>query len=105
MTKTAKKSVKPLRSYYYGYGQDDVINAYTPGEWGLGGSSAYSSNNPTHSLRARGLPKPWYAVTDDQARKWFEERPGTVKIARANFPNSRHPFPGEAGQDWPQVRT
>jgi hypothetical protein len=169
MTKTAKKSVKPLRSYYYGYGKDDVINAYTPEEWGLGGSSAYSSNNPTHSLvililvevlltvpailapiwmiigviylnigvfllclvctvlftggwfyalgsirdefrarklrRARGLPKPWYAVTDDQARKWFEERPGTVEIIRANFPNSRYPFPGDAGQDWPQGRT
>lgn len=46
--------------------------------------------------RARGLPKPWYAVTDDQARKWFEERPGTVEITRENFPNSRSPFPGEA---------
>lgn len=34
MTKTAKKSVKPLRSYYYGYGKDDVINAYTPQEGG-----------------------------------------------------------------------
>lgn len=38
------------RPYFYGYGKDDIINAYTPEEWGLGGSSAYSSNNPAHSL-------------------------------------------------------
>lgn len=149
-----------MRPYYYGYGKDDVINAYTPEEWGLGGSSAYSSNNPTHSLvvltlievlltvpavlapiwmiigviylnigafllclvctvlftggwfytlgsirdeirarklrRARGLPKPLYQVTDDQARKWFEERPGTLPITHENFPNSSSPFPDES---------
>jgi fatty acid desaturase len=45
--------------------------------------------------RARGLPKPWYAVTDDQARKWFEEHPGIVEITRENFPKSAYPFPGE----------
>lgn len=159
MTRTDKKRVNSLRPYYYGYGKDDVIKAYNPEEWGLGGSSAYSSNNPTHSLvvltlievlltvpailapiwmiigvfylnigafllclvctvlftggwfytlglirdeiqarklrRARGLPKPLYQATDDQARKWFEERPGTLKITRENFPNSRQPFPGE----------
>ena len=131
----------------------------------MGGSSAYSSNNPTHNLvvlilievlftapaiiaphqalvsfavidleigisllclvctvlftggwfhtlgsirdevrarnlrRARGLPKPSHQVTDDQARKWFEERPGTVEITRENFPNSRYPFHDEASQD------
>ena len=47
MTRTDKKRVNALRPYYYGYGKDDVIKAYTPEEWGLGGSSAYSSNNPT----------------------------------------------------------
>jgi hypothetical protein len=158
MPRGAKRTMQ-LRPYYYGYGKDDVINAYTPGEWGLGGSSAYSSNNPTHNVvvliliealmtvpaiiapvgmiltaidlelgffllclvctvlftggwfytlgsirdefrarklrRARGLPKPLYQVTDDQARKWFEQRPGILEITRENFPNSRYPFPGE----------
>lgn len=162
MTKTAKKAT-PLRPYYYGFGNDDIINAYTPREWGLGASSAYSSNNPTHNVvvliliemlftvpailapismiisvihlnigvfllclfctilftggwfhtlgsirdefrarklrRARGLPKPSKQVTDDQARKWFEKRPGTLEITRENFPNSRYPFPAEACQD------
>lgn len=162
MTETAKKTT-PDRPYYYGFGKDDIINAYTPGEWGLGGSSAYSSNSPTHNVvvlilievlftvpaifapiwmiigiiylnigvvllclvctvlftggwfhtlgsirdefrarnlrRARGLPKPSHQVTDDQARKWFEKRPGTMEITRENFPNSRYPFPGEASQD------
>jgi hypothetical protein len=46
--------------------------------------------------RERGLPKPWYAVTDDQARVWFEKRPGVLEITRENFPNSTRPFPGEA---------
>ena len=127
-----------------------MIIAYTPEEWGLGGSSAYSSNNPAHSLvvltrievlltvpailapiwmiigviylnigvfllclvctvlftggwfytlgsirdelrarklrRTRGLPKPLYQVTDDQARAWFEERPGTLEYHPGKFP-------------------
>ncbi|KIS28807.1 hypothetical protein TV39_02915 [Arthrobacter sp. SPG23] len=47
--------------------------------------------------KAKGLPKPLYAVTDDQARRWFEEHPGTLEITRENFPNSTSPFPGEPG--------
>ena len=45
--------------------------------------------------KAKGLPKPRYGVSDDRARKWFEEHPGTLKITRENFPNSSRPFPGE----------
>ena len=43
----------------------------------------------------RGLPKPRYGVTDDQARRWFEDHPGTLEITRENFPFSTRPFPGE----------
>ena len=45
--------------------------------------------------KAKGLPKPMYAVTDDQARRWFEQHPGTLEITRDNFPYSTYPFPGE----------
>jgi hypothetical protein len=158
--RTRNTDVRRRRSYYYGFGKGNSIHAYTPEEWGLGGSSASSASNSTHSLaililvgaviavpailapiwlvvgvlklnigavllcllctllftggwffvlksirgefqarklrRARGLPKPWYAVTDDQARTWFEERPGSLAITRENFPNSSTPFPDEA---------
>ena len=159
MTNTGSRTIRKRRPYFYGFGKGDSIHAYTPEEWGLGGSSASSASNSTHSLaililvgavitvpailapiwlvigviklsigvvllclvctllftggwffvlksvqgefrarklrRARGLPKPWYAVTDDQARAWFEERPGTLPITRENFPNSSSPFPDE----------
>lgn len=45
--------------------------------------------------KPKGLPKPMYAVTDDQARRWFEEHPGAIEITRENFPLSTRPFPGE----------
>jgi hypothetical protein len=45
--------------------------------------------------KPKGLPKPMYAVTDDQARRWFEEHPGTIEVTRENFPFSTRPFPGE----------
>lgn len=45
--------------------------------------------------KAKGLPKPRYGVSDDRARKWFEEHPGTLEITRENFPNGARPFPGE----------
>ena len=44
--------------------------------------------------RLKGLPKPRFAVTDDQARRWFEQNPG-IPIVRENFPDSSQPFPGE----------
>lgn len=159
MTDVGGKPSRQTRPYFYGFGKGDTIHAYTPEEWGLGGSRAATASNSTHSLailvlvgavttvpallapiwlviglirlnlgvvllclvctvlftggwffvlkairrelrarklrRERGLPKPWYAVTDDQARRWFEEHPGTVMITRENFPASAHLFPGE----------
>ena len=47
--------------------------------------------------KPKGRPKPMYAVTDDQARRWFEKNPGTFEIIRENFPYSTYPFPGEPG--------
>lgn len=39
--------------------------------------------------KAKGLPKPWYAVTDDQARRWFEKNPHLgIAITKENFPNA-----------------
>jgi hypothetical protein len=44
--------------------------------------------------KAKGLPKPWYAVSDDQARNWFEQNPHLgIAITKENFPNSTKPFP------------
>ena len=47
--------------------------------------------------RQRGLAKAWYTVSDDQARRWFEEHPRDIAITRENFPDSIRPFPGEEG--------
>lgn len=49
----------------------------------------------------RGLKKAWYDVSDDTARRWFEDHPGTIEITRENFPNSTYPFPGEPGHPGP----
>jgi hypothetical protein len=43
----------------------------------------------------KGLPKPRFSVTDDQARFWFEKNPGLVSITPENFPDSTLPFPTE----------
>jgi len=44
----------------------------------------------------KGLPKPRFALTDDQARAWFESNPSHIAITRDNFPDSTRPFPGDA---------
>jgi hypothetical protein len=164
--KTSERKTR-IRPYFFGYGKGNVIHAYTPQEWGIGGSPA-SGSYSTHTLpglvivmvlmtvpavlapvmviiglvqlhlgfillflvatvlftggwilglgalrdelsarkfrRSKGLPKPRFGVTDDQAREWFESRPGVVAITRENFPGSTYPFPGEASQDRPQGR-
>jgi len=52
----------------------------------------YSRSPPAQHLSA--LPKRWYAVSDDQARNWFEKKPHLgLAIAKENFPNSIKPFP------------
>ncbi|UVJ38606.1 hypothetical protein [Arthrobacter sp. CJ23] len=148
----------PRREYFYATAMDDVIRAYKPEEWGLGGnlpSGNYTTRSPIGLVvvmvlltvpailapvmmvlgavslnlgifllflvctvlftggwfvglgslrseskarklrRAKGLPKPRYGVTDDQARRWFEAHPGTVDITRENFPASTYAFPVE----------
>jgi flagellar basal body-associated protein FliL len=43
--------------------------------------------------KAKGPPKPWYAVSDDQTRNWFEKNPHLgIAITKKNFPNSQRPF-------------
>ena len=41
--------------------------------------------------KERGLKKAWYTVSDDQARRWFEENPGEIAITR----ETRQRNPGE----------
>jgi hypothetical protein len=41
------------------------------------------------------VPEGPTAVTDDQARKWFEAHAAGIPLTRENFPDSSHPFPGE----------
>ncbi|MBT2536186.1 hypothetical protein [Arthrobacter sp. ISL-69] len=95
-----------------------IMSFPDPGEMGMGliimlgsavcavlftGGWLMSVRSLRDELRARklrkpkGLPKPLYAVTDDQARRWFEQHSGTLEITRENFPNSTYPFPGEPG--------
>lgn len=43
--------------------------------------------------KAKGLPKPWFAVTDDRARCWFEKNPHLgIAITKENYPGSTKPF-------------
>lgn len=65
------------------------------GGWLLSVSAVRSELRARKIRKPKGLPKPLYAVTDDQARRWFEDHPGTLEITRENFPFSTRPFPGE----------
>jgi hypothetical protein len=65
------------------------------GGWLLSVGSLRAELRARKLRKPKGLPKPLYRVTDDQARRWFEEHPGTVEITRENFPLSTRPFPGE----------
>jgi hypothetical protein len=67
------------------------------GGWLLSISALRGELRARKLRKPKGLPKPMYAVTDDQARAWFEQHPGILEITRENFPNSTHPFPGEPG--------
>lgn len=54
--------------------------------------------------KLKGLPKPRFALTDDQARTWFESNPSNIAITRTNFPDSTLLFPGEAQGDRSEKR-
>lgn len=72
-----------------------VCTVLFTGGWLLSIRSIRSELRARKLRKPRGLPTPLYAVTDDQARRWFEEHPGTIEITRENFPFSTRPFPGE----------
>ena len=65
------------------------------GGWLLGLRALRQESAAGKLRRLKGLPKPRFAVTDDQARRWFEENPSGLPITRGNFPDSSHPFPGQ----------
>ena len=73
-----------------------ACTALFSGGWLLGVRALRQEWRARRLRHAKGLPRPSYAVTDDQARTWFERHPGTVEITRDNFPHSARPFPGEA---------
>lgn len=65
------------------------------GGWLLGIGSLRREWHAAGLRRLKGLPKPRFALTDDQARSWFEANPSEIAITRDNFPDSTRPFPGE----------
>ncbi|VXB44873.1 hypothetical protein [Arthrobacter sp. 8AJ] len=72
-----------------------VCTALFTGGWLLSLHTLRGELKARKRRKDRGLPKPTHGVTDDQARRWFEEHPGTLEISRENFPLSTRPFPGE----------
>lgn len=65
------------------------------GGWLLGLRALRRESTAGKLRPLKGLPKPRFAVTDDQARRWFEEHPAGIPLTRENFPDSSYPFPGE----------
>jgi hypothetical protein len=66
------------------------------GGWLLGIMNLRRELRASRQRKLKGLPKPRFALTDDQARAWFESNPSGIAITRENFPDSTRPFPGEA---------
>jgi hypothetical protein len=65
------------------------------GGWLLGFNNLRRELRASKLRKLKGLPKPRFALTDDQARTWFEANPSDIVITRENFPDSTRPFPGE----------
>jgi hypothetical protein len=72
------------------------------GGWLLGVRSLRRELRASRLRKLKGLPKPRFALTDDQARAWFEANPSNIPISIENFPDSTHPFPGETSPTPPQ---
>jgi hypothetical protein len=76
-----------------------VATVLFTGGWLLGINNLRREWRASRQRKARGLPKPRFALTDDQARTWYEANPSAIAITRENFPDSTRPFPGEAPYD------
>lgn len=63
------------------------------GGWLLGVRSLRRELRASKKRKLKRLPKPCFALTDDQARAWFESNPSHITITRENFPDSTRPFP------------
>lgn len=72
-----------------------ACTALFTGGWLLGLRALRKESKAGTLRRLKGLPKPRFTVTDDQARRWFEENPAGIPVTRENFPDSSHPFSGE----------
>ena len=70
-----------------------ACTALFTGGWFLGLRALRNESAAGRLRRLKGLPKPRFAVTDDQARQWFEKIPAGIPLTRENFPDSSHPFP------------
>jgi hypothetical protein len=73
-----------------------VATVLFTGGWLLGINNLRREWRASKLRKLKGLPKPRFALTDDQARTWFEANPSEIAITRENFPDSTRPFPGEA---------
>ena len=70
-----------------------ACTALFTGGWMLGLHALRNEAAAGRLRRLKGLPKPRFAVTDDQARRWFQEHPAGIPVTRENFPDSTGPFP------------
>ena len=70
-----------------------ACTALFTGGWLLGLRALRKESAADKLRRLKGLPKPRFAVTDEQARRWFEANPAGIPVTRENFPDSSHPFP------------
>ncbi|MDQ0663419.1 hypothetical protein QFZ35_001917 [Arthrobacter ulcerisalmonis] len=73
-----------------------IFTVLCTGGWLLTMRSLRGELRARRLRRERGLPPPSVVVTDDQARAWYTAHPGSIPVTRDNFPESTHPFPGEA---------
>ncbi len=79
-----------------------VATVLFTGGWLLGINNLRREWRAAKQRRLKGLPKPRFALTDDQARTWFEANPSGIAVTRENFPDSTRPFPGDAREGaWP----
>jgi hypothetical protein len=75
-----------------------MATALFTGGWLLGIRNLRSELRASRQRKLKGLPKPRFALSDDQARRWFEENPAGIPITQENFPDSTRAFPAGAAR-------
>jgi hypothetical protein len=73
-----------------------LATALFTGGWLVGIRNVHLELRASKQRKLKGLPKPRFALSDDQARRWFEENPAGIPVTRENFPDSTRAFPAGA---------